>query len=81
MCGATNQIATPRTVNAGATTAIARQQTRKYWLIFRPWRSPIARDRAEVRPVDRPTQTAIMRNSSGTTSPIAATEASPRSAA
>ena len=46
-----------------------------------PWRAPIAWDSCEVRPVDIPTQQAIIRNSRGIDSPTAATAASPSVAA
>ncbi len=53
----------------------------RYCSTCRPRFAPIARESAEVSPVDSPTQTAIIRNSSGTVSPTAATASSPRRAA
>ncbi len=65
----------------GETIQTSRQDARRYWSIIEPSRAPMARDRPEVSPVDRPTQTAIITNSNGMVRPIAATAASPTSAA
>ena len=76
-CGARNQITAPSSRNTGATHQTRTRAERLYCSILSPSPEAIVLASAAVRPVDSPTQMAIMRNSNGTVRPIAATAASP----
>jgi len=67
----------PTSANAGVIHRTSTHPTRMYCSILFPSREPMARDRAEVSPVESPTQIAIIRNSNGTVRPIEPTAASP----
>ena len=81
MCGATNQSAIPRRPNSGDMTHTQIHAALRYWRTRVFSRAAIDRDSTEVSPVDSPTHSAIITNSSGTTRPIAATASSPMVAA
>ena len=64
-------------MKTGESHKTSTQLARRYCSILSLWRDPMARDSAEVKPVDSPTQSAIMKYSKGTVRPMEATAASP----
>ena len=73
--------AIPASRNSGEMIHTSRHVARRYCSIFLPSCAPMLRDNTEVRPVERPIQQAIITNSNVKVRPIAATAASPISAA
>ena len=71
----------PSARNSGETTITMIHAERRYCSTFSYSLPAIVRESAAVSPVDNPTHSAIIRNSNGTASPMAATAASPMVAA